>query len=81
MEVYMKATSRKGWPLILEMAAEGAIPCGILMLLLFYTGLGDTVPEVMKLWAPIGIWLIGIAFFIAHRTPEGYVEFKIWRKD
>jgi len=74
----MKATTRKGWRQILKMAVEGALICGFLMFLLFHTHLGDKYPEALKLWGPIGIWLVTMAFLIAHMTRDGRVEYKIW---
>jgi len=77
----MKATNRKGWRLILEMAISGALVCSFFCFLLFYTSLGNKFPDLAKLWIPIISWVITMAFLIAHRTPDGYVEFKLWRKD
>lgn len=68
-----------GWRLILEMAVGGALPCIVLMLLHFHTSLGDGMPDWLKLLSPIGLWIIGVVFFILHRTPDKKgVEYKVW---
>ncbi|UUZ50541.1 hypothetical protein LP420_12425 [Massilia sp. B-10] len=46
--------------------------------LLFYTPVGNIFPDVVKVPSAIGLWVIGVAFLIAHITPEGEIKYKIW---
>jgi hypothetical protein len=74
----MKVRHKKGWPLVFETMLVGALVNGFFMCLLFNTDMGDGMPEALKLWAPVFLWLTGLAFFFAHRTPDGGIEYKVW---
>lgn len=80
MKVNVKSSSgATGWWLILEMAAGGAFSCLVIMALLFETSLGNGMPDWLKLAIPICAWVVGVIFFIMHRTPDKKgVEYKIW---
>jgi hypothetical protein len=74
----MKVEHKKGWSLVFETLLVGTLVDGFFMWLLFNTGMGDGMPDALKLWAPIVLWFITLAFFFAHRTPDGAMEFKVW---
>lgn len=45
--------------------------CLVFTWLLFYTSLGERMPEQLKLGAPVLIWVVTVWFLLAHRTPDG----------
>lgn len=76
-ETSMETVRSKGWRLILEMAAGGAVVCGFFILILYNTTIGEIFPDVLKLWGPIACWFITLVFLVMHMTPDGDVDFKI----
>lgn len=65
---------RKGWPLVFETLISTAAVEALYLWLLFNTRLGDVMPDLFKICAATGIWIITLAFFYSHRTPDGSVE-------
>lgn len=78
----MKVESAKGatgWRLIGELAMKSAVVNAGTMLLFFTTSLGNWMPDWFKISAPICLWIVTMAFFIIHRTPDKKgVEYRIW---
>jgi len=46
--------------------------------LLFFTSMGDSWPDWMKLGMPLALWGVAVIFFVLHRTPDKKsIEFRI----
>jgi len=73
------AVGATGCWLIAEIAAGAAVSAIVFMVLLFQTSLGDAMPDWLKFSAPIFLWVVGVVFFIMHRTSDKKgVEYKVW---
>lgn len=76
----MRVSSRKGWALIVEMLITTTLVACVFLFLMFYSRLGTMFPDFLKLWAPIGVWIVTVAFFLMHRTPDGHIEIQVWSR-
>jgi hypothetical protein len=76
----MRVSNRKGWPLIIEVLVTTTTVAGVFLLLMFFTKVGTIFPDFLKLWAPIGIWVVTVAFYLMHRTPDGHIDIKVWSR-
>jgi len=74
----MKKANKRNWALIREIMFTSAVQASVFLLLLFQTRLGNIFPDAMKVYAAIGTWAVTVAFLIAHITPQGTIEYKIW---
>jgi hypothetical protein len=75
----MEITSQTRWRALFEMAAGAGAVCLACLFLLFFTDLGEGLPDALKIGIPVGCWVLGMWFFFAHRSPDGKsVTFKVW---
>lgn len=64
--------------LMLQVIIGTGIGCLSWIPLLFFTSLGDSWADWEKLWVPLTIWGVAIAFFLSHRSPEKKdIDFRI----
>jgi|GEM_PF-4415130 len=75
----MKIASQTRWSALIETAIGAGATSLICLLLLFFTDLGDGLPDGFKIGSPVGCWIVGVWFFFAHRSPDGKsINFKVW---
>jgi hypothetical protein len=78
-EQEMKVTAPARWRALIEMAAGASATCLASIFLLFFTSLGDDMPDEFKIGLPVACWVIGMWFFFAHRSADcKSVNFKVW---
>jgi len=75
----MEITSPNRWRALIEMAAGAGVTCFAIILLFFFTDLGDDFSDSVKIGFPLACWMLVMWFFIAHSsTDRKSVNFKVW---